>query len=42
MLVTATTVQATADAVKTVFATGKDSPEAVEYLASHAVQPTDL
>ena len=42
MLVSATTVQATEDAVKAVFATEKDSPEAVEYLANHAVQPADL
>lgn len=42
MLVTAATVQATADAVKTVFGTAEDNSEIVNYLASQAVKPTEL
>ena len=42
MTVTATTVQATADAVKEVFGTAGDNTEIVNYLANHAVNPADL
>lgn len=42
MLVDATTVQATADAVRSVFSTAGDNKEIVEYLASHAIKPVDL
>lgn len=42
MTVTATTVQATADAVREVFGTASDNTEIVNYLASHAVDPADL
>lgn len=42
MLVTATTVQATADAVQTVFGTAEDNKEVVSYLTSYAVKPTEL
>lgn len=42
MRVDATTVQATADAVRSVFTTADDSRVAVEYLANHAVKPADL
>lgn len=42
MTVTATTVQATSDAVKEVFGTASDNTEIVNYLASHAVDPADL
>lgn len=42
LLVTATTVQATEDAVKEVFGTENDNKEIVKYLADHAVKPADL
>lgn len=42
ILVKATTVQATADAVKSVFSTEGDTAGVVEYLASHAVKPADI
>lgn len=42
MLVSADTVQATANAVKEVFGTETDSDEVVSYLASHALKPSEL
>lgn len=42
MIVTATTVQATSDAVKEVFGTDSDSQEVVEYLATQAINPAEL
>jgi len=42
MTVNATTVQATEDAVRSVFSTADDNSEVVEYLAGHAVKPADL
>lgn len=42
MTVTATTVQATSDAVREVFGTADDNTEIVKYFANHAVDPADL
>lgn len=42
LLITATTVQATSDAVKDVFGTSDDNQKIVEYLANHAVNPANL
>lgn len=42
MLVTATTVQATSDAVKDIFGKENDSVEIVKYLSDHAINPADL
>lgn len=42
LLITATTVQATADAVTDVFGTNDDDSSIVKYLAGHAKDPADL
>lgn len=42
LLITATTVQATADAVTEVFGTNDDDSAIVKYLAGHAKDPADL
>ena len=42
MLITATTVQATSDAIKDVFAKENDHAKIVKYLADHAINPTNL
>lgn len=42
MLVTATTVQATSDAVSEVFGTETDDKAVVDYLSSHAPDPSDF
>lgn len=42
MLITATTVQATSDAVKDVFVKDSDNARIVKYLSDHAINPADL
>lgn len=42
LIITATTVQATEDAIKEIFGTESDNKEIVDYLAEHAVDPTEL